>query len=214
MLGEARAAAFFALVPLVSGASAEQAELKQGADFYQDGIHYREVYFGNVVYRLPVTKYSIGISPYNVTRDHASFGFSLILPDLSRLSSDPTEVATWGKGTGWHRELHILVEYGRDFISQQKKLDWAFDSSEQLKDADYQHNLASHPEIVNNSKFLDKSVYGTMPDGCKKYVGESLAGDVLKVCNFNGYKEDIFLVECSTGEAHFFSVPMAAFPKL
>jgi hypothetical protein len=95
--------------------------------------HACDVHIGDTVYHLPVAAYLMSAGPCNVTTNHVAAHFSLILPGLDPASDDPAEVANWGKGTGWHRELHILVEYIKDynFASQQQLIDDAFAVSEE-----------------------------------------------------------------------------------
>jgi len=135
------------------------------------GGDFVDVAFGKTIYHLPVKLYRIGTQAYDKENDHAGFGFSAILPDVAPASSDLAEVATWGMGTGWHRELHVLVEYGREFITQEKTLENAFADSRSMKLL--QDKQEKNGEKVVRFKYLDPSKFTVMNNGCKKYTGIS-----------------------------------------
>lgn len=153
----------------------------------------RDVRFGETIYRIPVAKYRIWSKPYATANDPPTFGFSLILPDLAPVTSDPAEVATWGKGTGWHRELHVLVQYWRDYITQQKMLENAFNDSKRMKAL--QDEYEKQGKKVVRSRYLDKDVYTELPDGCRRYEGYAIGGNVVQVC---GEGQSLLVTKCVT----------------
>jgi hypothetical protein len=165
-------------------------------DTHRDGVHHEDVQFGDTIYRLPVDKYLIGINPYNKARDHAAFTFNALLPDVTPASDDPVEATKWGKGTGWHRQIFGLVEYGRNFISPEQMLEKEFESSRDMKAFADKHYATTLSDLI----YLDRTKFSTLPNGCRKYEGETgLNANVLQVCENGG---DMVLVECATGNTH------------
>jgi hypothetical protein len=196
-----------ALVFATPTAFAEVKQLELSGGHQKD--QYCDIHLGDTVYHLPVAEYSIGAGPCDEATNHAVINFSLILPDLEPVTANPSEAAQWGKGTGFHRELHILVEYYRNFISQTKMIDEAFEDSVRSKISDQQY-VASHPESATkfaNKHYLDRDVYVTLPNGCKKYFGPTLAGDVIQICKVNDYDDDFLFVRCNTLMASGKSIP-------
>jgi hypothetical protein len=126
-----------------------------------------------------------------VSKSHNnSLTFGLILPDLAPASSDPNEAATWGKGTGWHKLLHVLVQHYVPFISQQKIFEDALDDSERMKalqDAD--------PRAFNREQIYSRDKFDIQPNGCKIYHGYSFGGDLMQTC---GEGPSFFVVQCRT----------------
>ena len=143
---------------------------------------YQDVQFGPTVYRIPYEKYNVGIQPYDPARDHAAFFFSLILPDLAPSTSDPAEVASWGTGTGWHRQLHILVEYGRDYISQQQQMLNAFSQSESMKKMTEDDARRAGKPVKHIFKYMTADHFDTLANGCRLYHGYAIAADTMMVC--------------------------------
>ncbi|MDR3466573.1 MAG: hypothetical protein P4M07_11570 [Xanthobacteraceae bacterium] len=180
---------------------AQQWAQSRPSDIYRDGVRYRDVQFGDTTYRLPVSKYMIGITPYDKERNHAAFTFDAILPDVTPASDDPEEVAKWGKGKGWFRQIHGLIEYGRNFITQERMAEEAFKYSQSLK-ALRDAGTKKHQELLADLKYLDPNVYTTLANGCRRYEGEALAGNIFQVCG-SGDDDNMLVVECRTGNAHF-----------
>ena len=127
-------------------------------------------------YRLPVKKYNMWVQPYSAKTDQAAFGFSLILPNLAPSTTDPAEVAKWGMGTGLHKELHILMQYYVDPISQQQMADLDFQQS-----AYYRRASILHPPLKPR-KYLDPKKYTVLANGCRKYEGFFNEGEILFEC--------------------------------
>lgn len=159
-----------------------------------NGADFEEVSFGGTVYHLPVKKYRIWVQQYDRTRDHAAFGFSTILPDLSPATSDPDEVATWGKGKGWRKEMPILVEYGWNFITQAEAIENAFNDSKRMKKL--QDDDENEGKEVSRFTYLDKNIYTELQNGCRRYDGHSIAADVIQIC---GQGETLTVIECALG---------------
>ena len=130
-------------------------------------------------YRLPVKKYNMWVQPYSAKTDQAAFGFSLILPNLAPSTTDPAEVAKWGMGTGLHKELHILMQYGVDTASQQVIADGTFQVSNYYRPASIHHQPVKIQQCLNPKK------YAVLPNGCRKY----------------GVDNCEILLECGTGES-------------
>jgi hypothetical protein len=157
---------------------------------------YRDVRFGPTVYRIPYEKYHVGIQPYDPQRDHAALVFSLILPDLAPSTSDPAEVATWGKGTGFHKELHILVEFGQDYISQEQQFQNAFEDSARMKAL--QDARAHDGKPMNRFRILTPEDFSSQPNGCKIYQGYMIGGDLMQVCDIGS---SLLVTICDTDTA-------------
>ncbi len=145
---------------------------------------YRDVQFGEKTYHLPAVGYRMWVQSYDKVREHAAFGFSAIAPAIAPATSDPEEAATWGKGTGWHRQIQILVEYGNTFVSQQKQIENAFDNTESMRRAE--DSLQRQGRPVVHSRLLDQGNFITLPDGCKRYQGYALTGDEIRICDDAG----------------------------
>ena len=124
--------------------------------------------------------------------------FSLILPDLAPSTSDPAEVATWGTGTGFHKELHILVEYGMNYISQEQQFENAFSQSEAMRRSSEAFDTDHGLNITQHRHFLDRNTFELQSNGCKKYVGESIFSTMLYTCRENS---SIILTTCRTNVA-------------
>ena len=145
---------------------------------------YRDVQFGGKTYHLPAVEYRMWVQPYDKVREHAAFGFSAIAPTIAPATSDPEEAATWGKGTGWHREIHILVEYGNSFVSQQKQIENVFGQTESMRRLE--DNLQREGRPVVRFRLLDRGDFTTLPDGCKRYQGYALTGNEIRICDDAG----------------------------
>lgn len=156
---------------------------------------YRDVQFGPTTYRVPYEKYRIGIQPYDPESDYAAMVFDLILPDLAPSTSDPAEVATWGRGTGWHRQLHILVEYGRNFISEKQQFESAFSQSAEMRVSSESYDKEHRIDNTKNRTFLDFNKFITEPNGCRRYIGESINSTMIEEC---GEGVSMFITKCKT----------------
>ncbi len=167
---------------------------------------YTDVLFGSERYHLPAANYRMWVQNYDKDRDHAAFGFSAILPDIAPATTNPAEAATWGTGTGWHREIHVLVEYGRNFIAQEQQLDNAFAFAEKLKSMENKEKENNtRPMPPNAIKYISRDKYEIMTNGCKKYEGEGLGGnEVLQVCD---EPNPMIFIECDLGLTHKFPYP-------
>lgn len=183
------------IVLLGSGQSSQ----RRAGDVVRDGVRYRDVQFGDTIYRLPVDKYRIGITPFDKERDYAAFIFDAVAPDLTPPSDDPEEVAKWGKGKGRFRNLHGLVEYGWNVQTQQKQLEDSFEDSRRFRS--HIERWSKDPQsVLRKLKFLDPNVYSTLPSGCRRYEGYFLTGNVIQVCE-NGDGEHMLVVSCDLGDA-------------
>jgi len=151
----------------------------------------KAILLGNTRYNLPIEKYRIWIQPHDKTSDHAAFGFDAILPDVAPATSDLTEAKTWGTGTGWHRDVHVLVEYGRNFISQKQQFENAIQQSQTMKEL--QDTEISKGQSVARFKYIYKDNYAKLDNGCKKYEGYSIGGNVMQLCEKNG---DLLVIQC------------------
>ncbi|MFG1478830.1 hypothetical protein V5F53_09195 [Xanthobacter sp. V4C-4] len=159
------------------------------------GPAYKDVWFGRTLYRLPVRKYWIWVQQYNAERDYAAFGFDALVPDATPMADDPAEVAVWGKGQGWHRNLHVMVEYGRNLISQSQILENAFNDNNEMKIT--LEKMADERGIKNiqNISFLDSSKYTLLSNGCKRYDGSFISRNIIQAC---GNGEELILFSCHT----------------
>lgn len=119
--------------------------------------------------------------------------FSLILPDLTPSTSDPYEVAKWGTGTGFHKQLHISVEYGMNYISQEQALENAFAQSQNMKSL--QDKDESEGKTIVRLKYLDRNHFRYLPNGCKQYEGYAIGGSMFEVC---GHGDDLLVIGCQT----------------
>ena len=144
-------------------------------------------------YRIPSKEYNVFVQQYNAKNGQAAFGFDLILPDLLPSTSDPEETAQWGNGTGWHKDLHILMQYGVDTISQKKLMEDRFKESEDLKNS----------KIFIYKQYLDPNKYTLLPNQCKKFEGEFLGGDVMIVC---GNGNTMWVTTCDSS-THAINLP-------
>ena len=178
---------------------AERGAQLHASDLVQDGVRYRDVQFESTTYRLPVDKYRIGITPFDKERDYAAFIFDAIAPNVTPSSDDPEEVAKWGKGKGWFRNLHGLVEYGWNVRMQQKTLEDRFEDSRRFK-VMIERESKDPQNALKKWKFLDPNVYELLANGCRKYEGYFLTGNVIQVCG-NGDDEHMLLVSCDLGDA-------------
>ncbi|MFG1480934.1 hypothetical protein V5F53_20085 [Xanthobacter sp. V4C-4] len=160
------------------------------------GPAYKDVWFGRTLYRLPVRKYWIWVQQYNAERDYAAFGFDALVPDATPMADDPAEVAVWGKGQGWHRNLHVMVEYGKNLISQSQMLENAFENNNTMKYLS--ENTAI--ELSVNKKYdillLDNSKYTLLANGCKRYDGIFMGGSIIQAC---GDGDGMIIIQCNTG---------------
>ena len=140
-------------------------------------------------YRLPVKKYNMWVQPYSAKTDQAAFGFDLILPNLAPFPTDPAETAKWPTGTGWHKDLHILMQYeDGELISQQQMADLDFKESGDLR------RLGSlPPPPLKPMKYLDPKKYTVLANGCRKYEGFFDGGDMLLEC---GSGESMWVTTC------------------
>ena len=138
------------------------------------------------VYRLPVRQYNMWVQPYSAKTDQAAFGFELILPNLAPSTTDPAETAQWGNGTGWHRQLHVFMQYYVDPISQQKMADSHFEDGEL-----YKHYDMLHPPMKPR-KYLDPKKYTVLDNGCRKYEG-TMPPQILLEC---GTGESMWVTTC------------------
>ena len=139
-------------------------------------------------YRLPVKKYNMWVHPYSAKTDQAAFGFSLILPDLAPSTTDPAEAAQWGTGTGWHRELHVFMQYeDAELISQQQMADEDFQQSDYFRRASI-----LHPPI-KPEKYLDPKKYTVLTNGCREYEGIFDEGQLLFEC---GTGDSMWVTTC------------------
>jgi hypothetical protein len=132
------------------------------------GAH--DVQLGPETYRIPD---AYGVSVRQRQADYAAMTLDLVLPDLAPASSDPAETSHWGNGTGWHKQMHILVEYSSkpsnpDF--QQRMLNHAFDDAELEK---------QFPAL---GPFLSRDNFTIQPNGCRVYSSDYIVGDVLQTC--------------------------------
>ena len=125
------------------------------------------------------------VQPYSAKSDQAAFGFSLILPNLAPSTTDPAEAAQWGMGTGWHRELHILMQYGVDTASQQKIADGTF------KVRDYYRPASIRHQPVRIQQCLDPKKYIVLPNGCRQYGVNGC--EILLEC---GTRESMWVTTC------------------
>ena len=163
----------------------------------QDVDLYKFVNLGSTEYRLPVKKYGIWVKPYDKRRDHAAFGFDALLPDVSPASDDPDDAKQWGTGTGWHRQVRVLVEYGRDFISQEQMLNNFLELSRGLKrvfekdareDSIYAKRSAEHAASINEN-------YVTLSNGCKRYENLGIDTNLVQICKLGAQN---ILIGCDT----------------
>ena len=139
-------------------------------------------------YRLPVKKYNMWVQPYSAKTDQAAFGFDLILPNLAPFPTDPAETAKWPTGTGWHKDLHILMQYeDAELISQQKMADLDF------KESDYYRRASILHPPLKPMKYLDPKKYTVLANGCRKYEGFFDEGDMLLEC---GSGESMWVTTC------------------
>ena len=141
---------------------------------------FTEVDFGSVRYHLPAETYRIWAQKYDPKKDRAAFGFSAIAPNVDPASADPNESANWGRGTGWHKEIHILFEYGYIFGTAQQSFDRAIKNSllmKKMQDTDERNG-----KRVVRFRYLDPEQFEVMVNGCKKYEGFAIAGDETLMC--------------------------------
>ncbi len=128
-------------------------------------------------YRLPVRKYNMWVQPYSAKTDQAAFGFDLILPNMAPSPTDPAETAQWGMGTGWHRQLHVFMQYeDAELISQQKMADLDF------KESDYYRHASILRPPLKPQKYMDPKKYTVLANGCRKYEGTFNVGELLLEC--------------------------------
>lgn len=139
------------------------------------------------VYRLPVRQYNMWVQPYSAKTDQAAFGFELILPNLAPSTTDPAETAQWGNGTGWHRQLHVFMQYYVDPISQQKMADLDFKASDWFRRA----SILRPP--IKPQKYLDPKKYTVLTNGCRKYEGVFDEGEILLEC---GTGDSMWTTQC------------------
>ncbi len=144
-------------------------------------------------YRIPSKEYNVFVQQYNVKNGQAAFGFDLILPDLLPSTSDPEETAQWGNGTGWHKDLHILMQYGVDTIDQESLMNFYFKDSEDFKNTKIK--IKTTTKTFYYRKYLDPNKYTLLPNQCKKFEGEFLGGDVMIVC---GNGNSMWVTNCFT----------------
>ena len=159
------------------------------------GPEYKDVWFGRTLYRLPVRKYWIWVQQYNAERDHAAFGFDALVPDATPMADDPAEVAVWGKGQGWHRNLHVMVEYGKNLISQSQMLRNAFDNNNSAKIRREKSANERGVKNIPNISFLDLSKYTILLNGCRRYDGLFISRNIIQEC---GDGEELILFSCQT----------------
>ncbi|WP_237482529.1 hypothetical protein [Lichenibacterium dinghuense] len=141
---------------------------------------FTDVYFGNVRYHLPVQTYRMWVQKYDAMKDRAAFGFSVIAPNIDPASSDPNESVNWGRGTGWHKEVHILFEYGHSLVTAQQSFEHAIKDSLQMKE--FQDARERNGERRGGFKYLDPDRFELMQNGCKKYQGYAIAGNESLMC--------------------------------
>ena len=157
-------------------------------DIAQSSPGYRDVQLGPNVFHVPYQQYHVGVPTGQP--QYPALAFSLILPELAPITSDPAEVATWGKGTGWHRELHILVQYYVNYISQQQQFDNAFQRSAEMEVLVELDPL--HPHVI---PILSRDNFSIEQNGCKRYYGYAGIGNIMDVCGSG----DLLLVAiCNT----------------
>ena len=141
---------------------------------------FTDVDFGPVRYHLPVQTYRMWAQKYDPKKDRAAFGFSAIAPNVDPASSDPNESASWGRGTGWHKEIHILFEYGYRFETAQQSFDRAIKNSLQMKEM--QDSDESDGKKNGRFQYLDPERFQVLANGCKKYEGDAIAGNETLMC--------------------------------
>ena len=144
-------------------------------------------------YRLPVRQYHMWAQPYNAKTGLAAFGFSLILPDLLPSTTDAAEAAKWGRGTGWHKELSVFLQYGVNTISQQAMANNYFESGKDLRKL-FAENVYKYPP--RQFKFLNRHSYTLQSNGCRKYEGMYYYGEIVLEC---GTGNSMWVTTCHTG---------------
>ena len=97
-------------------------------------------------------------------------------PGHRACNHQPGRSSNLGDWDGLAREMHVLVEYGRNFIAQEQQLDNAFAFAEKLKSmANQERENNSRPMPPNTVKYISRDKYEIMTNGCRNTKGKGSA---------------------------------------
>ena len=119
------------------------------------------VMFGDVLYRIPkaylpgVTPFKAGSAETQVGSGYAAFTIGILLPDFRPAATDLDEF----RRVGWHKQLNVLVEYGRHFREPSELIE----------------------QLLGWAK-LNKDDYQQLDNGCRLYRGNMTVTKELYIC--------------------------------